>query len=279
MKILLTGMPVVGKTTLLKKFIEIYNGKTYGILTTERRDNNNIRIGFDATNLLNERHILTHKTKAISSLKLGNHFIKIETIDNFIVPELLKGSKDEKGVIILDEIAKIEASSRLFMTTIRELFNSDTNLLGTIVYKDEPFAQEFKRHPDVVLIEVTENNREQLLQPLIDIFDNLNTYDILSRRQKIKVLEMLRKYFSEKQILQISKLFNNAISCVVEDRISIVNHGGKSYKVKGNVREHIVNIISNNLYSCDCVLFKGEGKYKGKNGECSHIQAVKLSKV
>lgn len=48
MKILLTAPPKTGKSTLLKKLIDSYTNKKYGILAGEMRDENNNRVGFEA---------------------------------------------------------------------------------------------------------------------------------------------------------------------------------------------------------------------------------------
>jgi len=170
----------------------------------------------------------------------------------------------------------MQCFSEEFLGTVKGLFESDLNLLATIVYEDEPWSIEFKRNSNMVLVEVTKENRNKLSEILLLIFSNNKVFDKLNKYQKIKVYEILRKYFKEDKFIQIFKLFNNAIHYVAEKRI-IELEEKKRFKVKGRSKEHkVIFDVKNGCFNCDCDLFIGKGKYKGSRGECSHIQAVQI---
>src|SRR5437762_2213695 len=106
MKILLTGKPGIGKTTIIEKFRKNYHGKICGIIAKEIRDVNNKRVGFEAVKLNGERKVFAHHYLIQSPIKHGrsNFHIDINAIDNFIVPELQKGLQDTNSLLLLDEI-------------------------------------------------------------------------------------------------------------------------------------------------------------------------------
>ena len=56
--ILITGMPGVGKTTIIKKLLNELKTKCKGFYTEEKRNPNNTRIGFNVTTTDGEEGIL-----------------------------------------------------------------------------------------------------------------------------------------------------------------------------------------------------------------------------
>ncbi len=273
MKILLTGHPKIGKSTILENFKKEYYGSITGIIAHSLEAEDGTRLGFEADNLQGERKIFAHKTLIKSNFVVGNkYFVDVEVIDKFFVPELRKGMKDLHKLILIDEIGRMEAFSKIFLQTVRGVFNSDATVLGTIVYDPETWSLEYKNHPGVVIVTVNEQNRDVLQNLLLDIFSNKDKYIQLNKQQKLRINIMLREYFNKNAFIQIKKLFNNAIPYVIDDKII---RSGNIYTVKGNIRVHTVNLRNDGM-NCDCDFFKGKGDYLGLPGECSHIQAVKL---
>lgn len=278
MKILLTGHPKAGKSTILEKFRANYTGKMVGVIGHAITAEDGSRLGFEAENMQGERKMYAHKTLIKSDFVVGNKFfVDVAVIDGFFVPELRKSLGNIESLVLLDEIGRMQSFSPLFLNIVRETLNSNASVLGTIVYDPEPWSIEFKNHPEVILVNVTEQNRDALLELLLTIFSHEGDYQKLDKGQRELVKSLLREYFEKNAFVQIKKLFNNAIPYVLGNKIT---QGVKpfEYIVKGNTRGHKV-IIERDKTSCDCDLFNGKGEYIGQNGECSHIQAVKLLKV
>ncbi|HUW22222.1 MAG TPA: nucleoside-triphosphatase [Candidatus Bathyarchaeia archaeon] len=283
MKILLTGRPGIGKSTILQKFRGGFTGKIYGIVARELRDEDNNRVGFSAENSAKKEKVFAHKYKIKSEFIVGGKYhVDIKAIDDFVVPEIKRGIQDPDSVILIDEIGRMQSFSKLFMQAIRETLNSECNILATIVFDPEPWSIEFKKHPGAVLIEVDETNREILPELLLLIYRSISQINRLSLSQRDKFLQLTRQYFSQNQFIQIRKLFNNALFYVINKKIALEKETANEeiYRVIGKHDSHLVrlSLVNNNFY-CDCDLFKGRKDYAGKVGECSHIQSVILDLI
>jgi len=72
----------------------------------------------------------------------------------------------ESGLIVIDEIGKMELFSDNFRKAVLQIINSGQRVLGTIMLNPHPWADEIKRHPRVNLITVTRDNHQQVLGEL-----------------------------------------------------------------------------------------------------------------
>lgn len=279
MKILLTGHPGVGKSTVIHKVVKTVNRALYGIIAQEIRDEVNNRVGFTAQNSQNEKVIFAHKTLIKSNHLIGGkYYVDVDVINNFVVPELKKGLEQNNTITIIDEIGRMQSLSDQFIKTTEDLFNSQASFLGTIVLDPEPWSLQFKNNKSVLLIEVTKENREDITNSLSVIFSNIDNYYRLDRKQQNFVKKLLKDYFSQGQFIQIQKLFNNALYYVNNNKVKSIstNNIKSNFIIEGKTNNHHLSYIKPNKYQCDCDLFTGIGIYKNKQGECSHIQSVKI---
>lgn len=273
MKIFLTGGPGVGKSTILSRVRKDFGGIKYGIVAREIRENGE-RIGFESVNVDGETSVFSHKFDIKSEHVVGGKYnVDVNAIEHFDVIELEKGLDDPMSLVFIDEIGRMQSFSSKFMSTVDHLLNSDANILATIVYDPEPWSIAFKEHPEVVLVEVTKENRDELPKLLNLIFDASDLYKQLSEKQKIMLREWMKKYFKEGKFMQIKKIFGNAIGYVVGEKVNSLGNG--KYLVTGKTKPHELT-VTKELVKCDCDLFNGKGEYVSNAGECSHIQAVKL---
>ncbi|OGM29366.1 hypothetical protein A2801_01615 [Candidatus Woesebacteria bacterium RIFCSPHIGHO2_01_FULL_41_10] len=276
MKILLTGKPGIGKSTILEKVKYNFSGNKFGVISKEVKKNNK-RVGFEAINHAGEKRIFAHTTDIASDYIIGDkYFVDLKAIDNFVVPELEKGINNPESLVFIDEIGRMQAFSGTFLKTVGKVLNSSSNILATIVFDPEPWSIEFKENKNVVLVRVYEENRDLLPGLLGTIFDHSSDFHKLSKSQQKFVIDLTRKYFEEENFIQISKLFKNAITYVVEKRVKVIKPG--ELEVKGNTDTHKVEKQKNG-FRCDCDLFNGRGQYNNNHGECSHIQTVKLLEI
>lgn len=273
MKILLTGKPGIGKSTILQEVKDRYSGEINGIISREIKENN-IRIGFEAVRVDGKAKIFAHNKLVHSNYIIGNKYhVDLNAINSFVVPEISFGLRNNKTLVFLDEIGRMQAISPLFLETVKKLLDSDANILATIVLDPEPWSIPFKEHNMILLINVVENNRTILPELLQTIFQNKNYYDSLSQNQKRVVLSLSKKYFSTNQFIQINKLFKHALQYISANRVQKINNG--VYSITGHNNTHTVEFV-NQKYLCDCDLFNGRGIYKSSPGECSHVQVIKI---
>lgn len=240
MKILLTGKPGIGKSTIIKNFLQLYSGKKNGIVITRMLDGNGENQGFKAENLKGETKTIAHRKNVHSDIVIGNgHMVDISAIDTFVVPELLLSDSSDV-LTIIDEIGRMQSYSVKFIEAVRKLIKSNNPLLGTIVFDDEPFAREFKSNPQVILVLVTKENKDQLPSILNTMYSHNIEYSSLIPNQKDTCRTLLKNYFDKNMFLQIGKLFNNAIPYIAGGKVEKNN---ETFTIKGNHGEHIVEKV------------------------------------
>lgn len=279
MKILLTGKPGIGKSTILKKVAANLKMPKYGVVAREIRDGKNKRIGFEAVTFDGRSSIFAHKFVFRTEFAVGEYYVDVKAVDEFIVPELRKGLDKDNFIVLIDEIGRMQSFSVEFLKIVGYLFQSKSNLLATIVLEDEPWSLKFKKYPGMILIEVNEKNREYLAEIISIIFSSIEAYAKLTLSQQKFVNELFRNFIIENKFIQAKKLFKNVVVYTAEGRIekTMENSELVEYRISGKTNQHrtLFHKVAGK-YECDCSLFNGRDEFKGKAGECSHIMAIKI---
>ncbi|MGB9721187.1 MAG: NTPase [bacterium] len=164
--ILLTGLPGVGKTTIIRKIVEKLKDKCAGFYTEEVREHNK-RIGFKLITLNGRSCIMAHKNME-SYYRVGKYGVNIECIEETGV-KAIKNAIAQNKIIIIDEIGKMELFSEEFKKAVIDALNSKCPVLATILYLTNSFCDKIKKREDVKVFEVTHSNRNQLVQQIIEI--------------------------------------------------------------------------------------------------------------
>ncbi len=171
MKILLTGKPGVGKTTVVKKVVQKLKDKVIGFWTEDIRDKLNRRTGFKIVTTEGTEAILASKYLFETPYKVGSYYVDVETFEKVVIPVLEKALKEDKTVVI-DEIGKMELFSKRFISVVEEIFEKKEKILATVPIKDvHPFVKKVKERKDVLLIEVTLSNRNYLPEKIIQMLE------------------------------------------------------------------------------------------------------------
>jgi len=159
MKILLTGRPGVGKTTVIRKVLSSFEGRTGGFITEEIREKGE-RVGFLVKDLEGQRALMAH-VNFKEMPKVGRYGVSVSEFERIAIPALLKAEK-ESDLIVVDEIGKMEILSLSFRDLILEILNSPKSLLGTISLAQDPFLERIKKLKNLKIIEVTLKNRDSI---------------------------------------------------------------------------------------------------------------------
>ena len=165
-KILLTGAPGSGKTTLIHRVVDKYSGRAGGFYTQEIRERGR-RKGFEIVTLEGERGILAHVDHH-SQVRVSKYGVDVAALDRIAVDAIQK-TIERGGLLVIDEIGPMEISSSRFREAVLHALNSDCDLLGTIVRRRTPFTDKIKSGEDVTLIEVHPGNRHQLVDVILDM--------------------------------------------------------------------------------------------------------------
>lgn len=273
MIILLTGAPGVGKSTVIGTFVEQYKEPATWVVTASIPRPEGGRAGFAATNSKGETRIISHKTDIASNIIVGKNHVDVAAVDHMFAKALHTALSPDDTLTIVDEIGPIQLLSPAFNHTLQEVFASHAvNLLATIHYNDERL-REYRDSPAALLLEVTQENRDSIPDLLLLILQHRRTIERLPQSAKTRVFHLLRAYTQRNQPLQVQKLLQHAIRYASQRRVHATST--TSWQVKGDHGEYRVS-NSDNHFACTCDLFHGRGKYVGRAGECSHIQAVRL---
>ncbi len=167
--ILITGLPGVGKTTLIRKIFEtLKNLHPAGFYTEEIREED-IRKGFELISLDGRRGLLAH-TGIRSLCRVGKYKVDVKGFENFL--DSIPFFNPNTHLIMIDEIGKMECLSDQFKKLLKELLDSEKRVIATIALKGSGLIEEIKKRHDIKLFELTKSNRDTLL---FDILKEVGT--------------------------------------------------------------------------------------------------------
>jgi nucleoside-triphosphatase len=157
--VLITGLPGVGKTTLIKRISEaLKHLHPVGFYTGEIKEGSK-RKGFELISLKGKRGILSHK-EIRSPHQVGHYRVDVESFENFL--NSIPFSDPLTSLIIIDEIGKMECLSDQFKKILKEILDSKKRVVATIALKGSGLIAEVKEREDVKIFEITKKNRDSL---------------------------------------------------------------------------------------------------------------------
>ncbi len=164
MKILITGLPKAGKTTLIKKIVQKLNRPVAGFYTGDIREEN-IRVGFSLTTFSGQKGILSH-VNISSRYSISRYKVNLKDLEDIGVKEIEEGLKTDK-MIIVDEIGKMELFSEKFKQIILKCLEAPNDFLATIVQKGNFFTGQIKNRKGVQLFRLDASNRASLEKEIL----------------------------------------------------------------------------------------------------------------
>lgn len=206
---------------------------------------------------------------------VGKYIVSVRTIDDFVVPELERCLEHCPGLVYIDEIGKAQAHSSAFFHVLRKLFDTNCNILATVVESDTPWSIEYKYNPQYWLIPVTTENREELAPVLLSVINNVSLFEQLTPSRQLEVKRLFFRMLESNKFVSARKLFSNALSYVIEGRVERVfaSEVEAVYYINGSTGAHIVKMdFVSGKFTCDCDLSNCRGSFKHLLfGEpCSH---------
>ena len=165
-KILLTGPPRCGKSTLIEKIAARLESPPAGFFTREIRESGR-RAGLAIVTFSGGQGVLAHRDIP-GRPRVGKYGVNLADLDGIAVPAMTPS--DPEQVVIIDEIGKMECFSALFRRRLGEVLAGENPLLASIALRGNRFIEELKRRAcvdawrraDVRLVHVSEGNRNEL---------------------------------------------------------------------------------------------------------------------
>jgi nucleoside-triphosphatase len=152
---LLTGRPGTGKTSLIRLAVAGLGDRVGGFYTEEIRSQG-VRLGFRLVTLDGQEAVLSH-VDIKGSHRVGKYGVDIGALERVGVAALREAIA-QRDIVVIDEIGKMELFSSEFKDAVREAIASAKRVLGTIMLKPHPWADEIKNLPQVKLVELTRTN-------------------------------------------------------------------------------------------------------------------------
>lgn len=164
MRVFITGNPGSGKTTLVKKLADflLKNDVSFsGFYTLETR-NKGKRTGFKLT-IIPEENVYTLASLNPPGISFGRYYVKTEGTERGI-----KALKREANVYIVDEVGPMEAKHPDFMPAVKDLLETDKNIIAVIHRKMTDLVEKEN------LYRISPENRNDLYEKLKNLIrDNL----------------------------------------------------------------------------------------------------------
>jgi nucleoside-triphosphatase len=103
--------------------------------------------------------------------QVGKYGVDIEGFEAFIDP--LPILAPETGLVMIDEIGKMECLSDIFTKIISDILNSEKPLIATIAQKGSGLIAELKNRSDVQLFTLTRENQDETVIRICSFFSVL----------------------------------------------------------------------------------------------------------
>ncbi len=157
--ILITGLPGSGKSTILKKIISLHEAKV-GFVTHEVCQDG-ARTGFELETNAGEKSMLA-SVKFQTEFKVKKYFVDVTNLDQ-IIPRVTTFKSED--LLFLDEIGQMQLFSDKFKQLVSRYLDSPNICLATLskVY-DDPFIETVKNRDDVILVEISPENRDSKMK-------------------------------------------------------------------------------------------------------------------
>ena len=164
---LLTGPPRIGKTTMIKKIMDVVGRERCGGFYTEEIHIQETRVGFRLVTLDGKHGILAH-VNAASPLRVGRYGVNLDCLESIGIPAVYTAMAT-RDLIVLDEIGPMELYSDRFKSALMDVLNGPRPLLATIALKSRPWLDAMKQHKRVELYTLTLDNRNTLVDTVTHI--------------------------------------------------------------------------------------------------------------
>ena len=157
--LLLTGVPGVGKTTVIRRVAGLLAGQRVAGFYTEELRVGGQRQGFRLIGFDGQQGLIAH-VDFPKRHRVGKYGVDVSALDR--LAEATLAPDPATAVFLVDEIGKMECLSPRFVATMRKVLASDNTVVATVSQKWAGFMAEIRRREDSPLWEVTRRNRDRL---------------------------------------------------------------------------------------------------------------------
>jgi nucleoside-triphosphatase len=167
LRLLLEGRPGIGKTTVARRLLHLLQeaGVPVGGFTTAELRTGGRREGFLVEAVSGAQEVLAH-VDLPGPPRVGRYGVDLAAFDRVALPALR--TPRTSGVVVVDELGKMELASAPFRDAVMQLLDRDVAVVATVHQAHHQFTDAVRRRPGIGVVWVTEATRDALPEQLMD---------------------------------------------------------------------------------------------------------------
>ena len=155
--LLLSGLPGVGKTTVVRALPALVSGWRFAGFTTDEILQHGHRVGFQGRTIDGRVLLIAHQEFA--GARVGKYGVDVPAIDQLAASLLPRNGVE---AYLIDEVGKMECMSTVFVQAVQRLLALPVRIVATVSAKGGGLIETIKNHPRAQLWDVTAGNRASL---------------------------------------------------------------------------------------------------------------------
>jgi nucleoside-triphosphatase len=166
-RVLLEGRPAIGKSTLARRLVALLQraGVPVGGFTTGELRTGGRRTGFVVEAVSGAQGVLAH-VDLPGPPRVGRYGVDLPAFERVALPALR--APGTGGVVVVDELGKMELASTAFCEAVADLLGGDVAVVATVHVAHHRFTDALKRRRDIRVLRVTHGTRDALPAQLMD---------------------------------------------------------------------------------------------------------------
>ena len=169
--LLITGLPGVGKTTIVKQVAQTLGLRAGGFYTEEIRGPGG-RKGFRLVTLDGREAVMAHVDIRTRN-RVGRYGVDVATLDAVGVVAM-REAVQSREVVVVDEIGKMELFSGEFQGAVLKAVSSPKIVVATVMHKSHTWVDALKAMPQVTMWQVTKSNRDEMAGRVVEWIEGRN---------------------------------------------------------------------------------------------------------
>jgi nucleoside-triphosphatase len=150
-RLLLEGRPGIGKTTVTRRLLQLLQeaGVPVAGFTTDELRTGGRREGFVVEAVSGAREVLAH-VDLPGPLRVGRYGVDLAALERVALPALREPGAG--GVVVVDELGRMELASAAFCETVVELLGRDVAVVASVQRARHQLTDALKRRPDIRVV-------------------------------------------------------------------------------------------------------------------------------